>query len=250
MPSVASVNAQIEIKRFGRGSPEMLAAACSGIAAFRDLEAPYVEMNLRGFGASKAVRPNEFQIADYMSDFDAAMDSVKSRQSVIFGYSHAGYFAARYAISRASRVSGLILAEPALYTDPQDLERRARLAEQGDGLGSIDAMLRYVQGGAKSKNVNVANSILKNIQNNDVLAREFRLRAQNPISAAELHRLRMPVLLIGGTESNVRFMVEKGSQDIPNATVWWVRGATHLTLLDAKYSKQISRVVGAFLENL
>lgn len=79
---------------------------------------------------------------------------------------------------------------------------------------------------------------------------EFLVRAENPITDQELCKLRLPVLLIGGTESSVSHMVKRAFNAIPNASVIWITGASHLGLQGEKYASSIARSINCFLEQI
>ncbi|MBR0922205.1 alpha/beta hydrolase [Bradyrhizobium diazoefficiens] len=235
----------------------LLAVACSGAASMLNkVSYPMAEMELRGFGKSR-VEVDRFDLASYMSDFDAGIRQTKMKNSVLLGYSHGGYFTTMYALRNPSKVSALVLIEPALFTERAELEHRAVLAEKGDGVGAIKAMLRYVDretGLDEDRSAAEAKKITDHAQSSVTIAQELRIRAENPISERELGELKMPVLLIGGTESRVADMVIRAASCIPYASVSWVRGAGHLDLLykpgNAKFHDRIAAVINGFMATL
>jgi pimeloyl-ACP methyl ester carboxylesterase len=259
-----SSGAQIEIIGIGDGTPSMLTAKCppgyyySGYgpgAAMLQVEATYADVNLRGFNGSliENIEKADYGLAEYIADFDAAIQKVGAKQPVLFGYSHCGYFTTAYAMAKPGGVRGLILVEPALFTDPSDLEERARLADAGDGKKSIEAMLRYVDpktGLDRAVADRTARRIMGHVQHPKVLSMEFRIRAKNPVKEQDLKALEMPVLLIGGSDSAVRDMVERAAGLIPNASTWWVRGADHLSIMEREFADELSMVVNLFLSKL
>lgn len=236
-------------------APRIMMVACGGGAAMLSkVGVPVAEMQLRGFGQSRV--DADFQLSNYMDDIEAALQQTKMKNSALLGYSHGGYFTTMFALRNPNKVSGLILIEPALFTDRADLEHRANLAERGDSTGAIQAMLSYVDretGLDEDKSAKVAKSIVNQAQSSATIAREFRIRANNPISERDLGELKMPVLLIGGTESRVADMVSKAAAHIPYANVFWVRGAGHLDLLYNKkknFGDQISGSINSFMATL
>lgn len=249
--AVARVPVQIQDLKF-------VAAACADFNALSKVSFPVNQMQLRGYGGS-VVRTTDraaFSLDNYMSDIDVVIGSTEREsgpsRSVLFGYSHAGYFTTAYAIGNPQKVSALILVEPALYTDREELLKRIDLATKEEGLESIEAMLRYVDPGAamRSDARETARSITSNVNSNMTLIEEFRLRADSPISDDSLALLQMPVLLIGGTHSRVNWMVKRAAQAIPYASVAWIRGATHLSLQNEEYADDIASVVNCFAKQL
>lgn len=263
MPAVElaeSRNAKIALRLTAdRGvAPRILMVACSGAGMLARVTYPIAEMQQRGFGKSVIddLAVKNMSLKDYISDFDAAIKTTRAKSPVLLGYSHGGYFTTAYALHNAAAISALILVEPALFTDRAELEHRAALAATGDSDGAIQAMLSYVDrsvGLDRSKSDKMAKAITKEAQSGETLAQEFMIRARNPISARDLAKLTMPVLLIGGTESRVADSVEKAAAAIPYANVAWIRGAGHLDLLwngSAEIGAKVSSVINGFMETL
>jgi pimeloyl-ACP methyl ester carboxylesterase len=256
-----SLDAKIEINTFkGSGDFHIVAAACGNFSALDKLGWPVSQMQLRGFGKSVVTKDQAalFELHSYMADIDSVIDlhaspDNKSQKTVLFGYSHGGYFTTMHALGNPNNVSALILVEPALFTLREDLLDRAKMASEGKGIASIERMLRAVEPkiGLRVQAVNeVAKTIFDNVNDERALANEFRIRAENPITDENLSSLKMPVLLIGGTESHVRSTINRAFHSIPNASVSWVRGATHLDLQDDKYADHISSAVVQFLNHI
>jgi pimeloyl-ACP methyl ester carboxylesterase len=222
--------------------------------SFGALDRPYVSIELRGFGKSvaDAKETKSLSLASYMADFEVAVTATDTPSVTLIAYSHSGYFATAFALHRPESVKALVLIEPALFTDREELERRAELAEKGNGMESISSMLRYVDHGVGRDPEGMrsaAKSILDHSQGDEMLAAEFRIRADNPISERDLASLAMPVLLIGGTASRTSDFVTRAAAVIPCASVRWVRGASHLELVDDKHARTVSGAINEFLAN-
>lgn len=250
MNTVKSDGAVIEYKVLKSGTAVaakegfgMVAAACGDVSALDRLGQPVAVMSLRGYGGSQ-VRGRTEGLDSYLADFDAMLDASGRKRSVLFGYSHAGYFATAYALRRPERVSGLVLVEPALYTDRDELLQRIKAADGGDGMKAVGQMLDYVQ--PEDASDEVAKRILGNVREAENMADEFRIRAEYPLGD-ELGGLSMPVLLVGGSDSKVADFVRRAAQDIPQACVWWVKGAQHR---DLQQAQEISPVVEIFVSQL
>jgi pimeloyl-ACP methyl ester carboxylesterase len=259
---IQSRGASVEV--FTNGAPaagskySLVALACGG-GAFSPLAKlgwPVSEMQLRGYGAGKFESASDKQqanLSDYVGDIDAVVRSAETKQTVLLGYSHGGYFTTAYALANPAKVSGLILIEPALFNNSEELHHRARLAQEGKNEESLEAMLRYVQPdiGLNPEHAERAvKTILQNVNNPRTLANELTVRADNPISEGALAKLNMPVLLIGGTESHVSNIITRFHHVLPTASLWWIRGAEHTSLMSEKFGKQLEAVVNAFMAGL
>ena len=263
---VASEGANLGLNRLtarnGIRGPELVAASHGSVAMSAlnqlSLNQRVNVMDLRGqtIGGGN-VDTESADLPAYLSDIRAVIetigtadDAAKATGRALFGYSNAGYFMTRFALAHPDQVSSLVLVEPALFTDPADLRRRAELAESGKGLSALQEMIQHVGGKAAGKSLPGGDpkQIQKDYANDKALANEFRVRAANPTTDEELAGLKVPTLLIGGTNSAVKDTVTHASKAIPNASVWWVRGANHFTLMSRENAAEIAAVVSTFLE--
>lgn len=255
--SVESVGANVSYQTFGTTTPSkvlpnMLVAACGDASVLSRVSFPYISMDLRGTGGSRvnSIGKETFRLTSYMADFENVIQNSQVRRISLFGYSHGGYFTTAYALAKPKCVSAMVLVEPALFTEREELLRRANLAGNGDAVESLNEMIRYVdpQMGLNIQSaVNMSESIMENYQEAQALAAEFMVRADHPIGKRELASLKMPVLLIGGTESHANYTVKEAAALIPNASVWWIEGANHFDLMSAEYTGEISSIVDLFV---
>lgn len=248
------------------GSGPVLFTECSVETALSAaLPFSFTRMDLRGQGQSliseRAVK--ELELDHFMSDFDAAVGPIKKsvaptrgkgngEQVAFIGYSQSAFFMTHYAALHPQAVSKLVLIEPALYTEREELLKRAEIAERGDGHGAIAAMLRYVDpstGLDAERKASEVQNITSLLQSPELIANVFRLRANNPITSRHTRKLRMPVLLIAGTNSHVKDMVARAATEIEDASVWYVPGATHLDIMGEKYAKSLATVIKTFLDS-
>lgn len=261
--STDSLLGSVEFRQSGaaNGPRSLVAVACAqAFDLFERLSFPVLEMNLRGYGGSRVspvseVQKNDdpFQLSHYMADFDTVLRKGNLKSTALLGYSHSGYFATSYALAKPEKVSALILVEPALFNSREDLLNRAKLAAGGRNEKALMAMLRHVQPsvGLDDKAASaMVKTILENVNDDRTLASEYTVRAENPIEESELKKLEMPVLLIGGKRSHASYTVERLARILPQASVWWVRGAQHIDLMTPKFAQQINKVVSQFLESL
>ncbi len=196
---------------------------------------------------------DQFQLDDYMADFEAVRINNKLEKSAMLGYSHTAFFVGHYAVAMPERVGALVLIEPAFFNDPQELRERARLALEGKHAESLKAMLKLVQPdvAADEALANRATAhIMKSMNNPDALAGELMIRASYPLTEEQLRGISIPILLIGGTKSHANYTIHKMASLQPKAYVWWVEGATHGELMAPQYEEQIARAVDNFLVSI
>ncbi|UXH76111.1 alpha/beta fold hydrolase [Roseateles amylovorans] len=255
---ISSPRADVEVHSHESqtGIWDILAILCDKgvLASLTRLESPFRSINcmqLPGYGKSTFKGSVESATLD---DHLAAMDSVlSSKQTLLYGYSHGGFFTAQYAIKHADKVQALVLVEPALFTASEDLLERAALLDAGKDVESMARMVqRYDTPAAQSEAqvTQVAEQLVKNVNSGSTVAQEFRIRAANAVTEADLAALDMPVLLIGGTRSHASHMVKRAFQAIPHATVSWIEGASHLDLEKPEFAPQIARAIDAFLSSI
>ncbi len=253
---IDSIDGKIGFTELGKtGGVNILAAACSDLEALSLISNPVYKADIRGYGSSTTPNKNQrgYSLQNYIADFDAIFDQTKSKgKKVLLGYSHLGYFTTAYALANPNSIDALVLIEPALFTPQEELLHRVNMAKSS-GEKSIERMLSYVEpqiGMRKKDSDKTVKTIMSNVNSDDTLVEEFLVRAENPITDQDLSKLRMPVLLIGGTDSNVNHMVKRAFNAIPYASVYWVEGASHLELQDKKYAGSIARAINSFTEQI
>lgn len=237
------------------GALRLLALACGNSSFLAKVSQPVAELTLRGFGASK-VSENSMRRASSLSSYNADVDAVLSetesgKNVALLGYSHGGYFATAYTLANPDKINSLVLMEPALFTPRAELLKRASIAEGGDVNESIDLMLNYVAPSATSVRLRQEQTLItKAVQSGTTLAAEYLLRAKSPLTMTQLKTIKQPTLLIGATESAHRSTVERLAKILPNASVWWVRGADHLSLIEERNADEIGSVIETFLRTI
>jgi pimeloyl-ACP methyl ester carboxylesterase len=243
---------------FGRAplSLGIISADCD-VVAFAPLlgeELPFFSMDIRG----QAVRGTEvaedggFTIEDYNADFDAVREYLGLEKIVLHGYSHAGFAAAHYALAHPERVEALILSEPSLFEDRANLYKWAELAEGPESAASIESMLRYVNPQLSAEELRRGVTyIMRSWQSPEMMGKAYRTRADNQLTARDLSNLKVPTLLIGGTESEMNHNIHKTAAAVPFASVWWVQGANHFDLVaKASCAPEIAAVVQRFVQSV
>ncbi|HYG46728.1 MAG TPA: alpha/beta hydrolase [Allosphingosinicella sp.] len=231
----------------------MIAAACGAETEFMmalgdpSMGTSAVLVDLRGTGGSdKPDDVQQYTIGSYTQDMFSVAESIGATNPTLLGYSHFAAVAAQAALSEPSRVSALILVEPAFFIDKEVYERRIRALEQGDMEGALRMTFKFanpkISEQQLSRGVKVAMDYYGN--NPASLLGEFRARANSDLTEARLGEIRVPTLVIGGTKSNLASNVARTARSIPNASMVWIPGADHF-LMD--HDNQVARVISAFL---
>ncbi|HEX7243889.1 MAG TPA: alpha/beta fold hydrolase [Longimicrobiaceae bacterium] len=215
---------------------------------------PVLSMDMRGqiIRGSRVENEDEVTIEQYIADFENVRESLGQEKLAVLGYSPGGFFAAHYALAKPERISALVLAEPAIYTETEDLYQRAELAERGDGVRAMEAMLTYIDPSISPEERNrLANIVVRDWQSPKMLGKVFRLHGDRQLTDSDLAGLsKVPLLLIGGSESPMNFHIKRLAAAVPSAYVWWIQGASHLDLMDPPYAEEIAAVTSRFLDSV
>jgi pimeloyl-ACP methyl ester carboxylesterase len=189
-----------------------------------------------------------YELQNYIGDIATLVEHTR-RRPVLMGYSHTAFFTVHYALENPEKISALILVEPALFNERDELVSRARKALEGDEAGSIQEMLDKVQPDL-GEDPNLAKAytkyVIESTENAHAIGMELLARANHPVSEERLATLKMPVLLIGGTKSHAAYTVHRSATVLPFAYVWWVGGATHMDILGARYTEKVALGINAF----
>ena len=189
-------------------------------------------------------------IKNYIADIDAVRMALKVDKISLFGYSIGSFFLAHYAIANKDKIAALILAEPAILID--DLNKSVDLAFTGNPVDSMRAILHRLDPSLSQKDTaRLARQVAIDWQSPELMGRALELLAKNQLTDKHFSQLNdIPVLLIAGSESHMKSGIERIVCALPSANVWWIKGATHLDLLQGEYSKQIAKVTDQFLDSI
>lgn len=193
---------------------------------------PTLNYSYRGSGQSSIPTSlDQYSVAHYREDTrQLAAQAGLSRFSLV-GYSHGGYFAADYALNYPEQVDALVLVEPALFVDRAKLQDRINLTRQGDGEGAIHLLMKQMMPEMAFNSPEYADlvaAIKKNYPDPIGLAGEWYARATYELAEAELSRMRVPTLVIGGERSWVRENIARAARAIPGAQLVWLDGTHNL----------------------
>jgi len=251
--TVQSVEATIGFDIYGNPSqpPTMLAIACADFDVLVHLAnvAPRTVMHVRGTVRSPANNTGSaFTLAKYMTDANLVISAVQGGSNpptALYGYSHGGYWATRYALAHPSQITSLVLIEPALFTTTAALNARITAAQVSGATEAARLTLEDIAPG-NPDNPTLAASIGAFYQSAPAMAGYLTVRRDNPVTSSELASLAMPVLLIKGGASAVSNMVDQAAALIPNSQVVTIGGANHLTLQTGACAEQVANAIMTF----
>jgi pimeloyl-ACP methyl ester carboxylesterase len=218
------------------------------------------------FGLSERIDPdrwsgaNPYSLDAAVSHLVGVMDELRIQQAVLGGHSSGGLVALKMALEHPDRVQALILADPAVYSNPgiSALASLSRLP-QVDHLGPLTS--RYLKSSipqlvkqsfhdpARFTDADLAEmDITFQVTDWDMALWEYS-KAQGPSDVPQrLGEITMPTLVIVGDDDRVVPMTEheKLAQEIPGATLVTVAQAGHLPFVEQP--DEFMKVVDAWLK--
>jgi pimeloyl-ACP methyl ester carboxylesterase len=189
-----------------------------------------------------------YELENYLGDIETMVEHT-NRRPVLLGYSHTAFFTVHYALRNPEKISALILIEPALFNDREELLSRARKALEGDEQGSMKELLDKVQPDlGEDPNLVQAYTrmVTKFTASSTAIGMELLVRANHPVSAERLSTLRMPTLLIGGTKSHAAYTVQRTATILPFPFVWWIENATHMDIMGEQFTEKVALGINSF----
>ena len=189
-----------------------------------------------------------YELQNYINDIGTLVDHI-GRRPVLMGYSHTAFFTVHYALQNQEKIAAMILVEPALFNEKEELLSRAHKALEGDEAGSIQELLDKVQPDlGEDPNLAAAYTkyVMQSTESGQAIGMELLARANYPVSTEQLASLKMPILLVGGTKSHAAYTIHRTAAALPFAYVWWVAGATHMDILGNLYTNKVAIGINAF----
>ena len=191
--------------------------------------------DLLGYGDSDQPRDSDYSVATQTEMIRGFLDAVGLRETDLMGVSLGGWIALKLAAEHPERVRRLVLVSSAgvgfatsmreTSFSPSNLaELRASLDRQTDRAHLIpEFVLRDVLRHSKAKAWIVRRSMKSALSGRDLLD-------------GKLHRVRMPVLLIWGTNDRIiPFAVAaKMQREIPHAQLVPLEGCGHLAIVECR----------------
>lgn len=210
--------------------------------------------DLRGFGDSSSVDGQAVSMDQYADDIGKLLDHLAIDRAVIGGISLGGYVALSFALRYPLRTSGLILANTRAAADnPAWASFREALVRDVERRGAVAVVENYGDKPFSSTcSTDVKDYVRKMIlrQRPAGLASGTRGMAQRPDRSASLSGIKVPTLVISGTEDAYIPSAEGEAmhRGIAGSTFVDISGGGHLSNIDS--TAAFNDAVEKFLEPL
>ncbi len=210
--------------------------------------------DLRGFGASSRTDGQAVSMDQYADDIVALLDHLKINRTVIGGISLGGYVALSIALRHAQRTAGLILANTRAAADSSDWASfRKALVRDIEQRGAVAVVENY---GDKPFSSSCPAEIKEEVRRMILRQPTTGLvsctlgMAQRPDRSADLPRIKVPTLVISGTEDTYMPSAEAEAMHraIAGSTFVNIPGGGHASNVDS--SAAFNEAVEKFLEPL
>lgn len=220
-----------------------------------------VAPDLRGFGGASAPPhspgASAYSMGIYADDLIAVLDQVGARRAVVCGLSMGGYIVFELLRRHPERIRALVLcdtkAEPDTAEGRKVRDEQAGLAER-EGVGAVvDRLLPKLLGKSTQKTQpELVTEVREVILRSSVSGFAGALRAMRdrPDSTPDLSGIRVPTLVIGGSEDEIipPAVMQAMTAAIPGARFESIKSAGHMAPLEQPLA--VGRVLGDFLETL
>jgi pimeloyl-ACP methyl ester carboxylesterase len=255
---------ELAVEVAGRGHPVVLIHGwgvdrrmwAHQIAAFRR-HFTTVTYDRRGCGQTTAT-------ADYMlelEDIDTILDELKLKAAGILGMSQGGRLAMRYALTRPSRVTGLVLQGAPLDDPPLPLAgdacvlplvRYAEMLRRGDRAAvarELSAHPLMSAGERRTQAQAEIDAMLKDYRGEDLLRSAVTPAEQEPLFASDLTAIHARTLVITGSNELLwlRRVADRIARNIYGARRRVIRGGGHF--VNMTHIGDYNRCVIEFLVN-
>jgi pimeloyl-ACP methyl ester carboxylesterase len=162
--------------------------------------------DLRGFGGSKPTDGRAVSMDEYADDVVAVLDHLRIGEAVVGGISLGGYVALSLALRHPGRVSGLVLANTRAGPDNPDWASfREALVRDIEARGPCAVVENYADKPFRTDCPEEIKRYVREMilgQRAEGLASATRGMMQRPDRMPALGAIRVPTLIVSGTEDN------------------------------------------------
>jgi pimeloyl-ACP methyl ester carboxylesterase len=255
---------ELAVEVAGRGNPVVLVHGwgvdrrmwAHQAAAFRR-HFTTISYDRRGCGQSTAPADHALEL----EDIDAILDELKLKATGIVGMSQGGRVAMRYAMTRPSRVTGLVLQGAPLDDAPAPLAadasvlpiaRLTDLLRRGDRAGVARELSQHPLMSAGERRTQAQaeiDAMLKDYRGEDLLRFSTTPAEIEPLRAADLAVIQSPTLVITGSNELLwlRRVADRIARNIYGARRRVIRGGGHF--VNMTHIGDYNRCVVEFLVN-
>jgi pimeloyl-ACP methyl ester carboxylesterase len=255
---------ELAVEVAGRGHPVVLVHGwgvdrrmwAHQAAAFRR-HFTTITYDRRGCGESTALADHALEL----EDLDAILDELKLKSAGIVGMSQGGRVAMRYALSRPSRVTGLVVQGAPLDDAPAPLAgdasvlpiaRLTDLLRRGDRTTLARELSQHPLMNAGERRTQAQaeiDAMLKDYRGEDLLRFSAQPAEVDPLRAADLAAIQAPTLVITGSNELLwlRRIADRIARNIYGARRRVIRGGGHF--VNMTHIGDYNRCVVEFLVN-
>lgn len=260
---VRTGSGELAVEIAGRGQPVLLIHGwgvdrrmwAHQLAAFRR-QFTTVTYDRRGCGQTSA--PADYTLE--LEDIDTVLDELKLRTAGLVGMSQGGRLAMRYAITRPSRVTGLVIQGAPLDDTPLPLStddavlplaRFAELLRRGDRAALVRELAAHplMSAGEHRTQVQAEIDAMTRDYRGEDLMRGSSSSEEQPLYAADLSGIQARTLVITGSNELMwlRRMADRMARNIRGARRRVIRGGGHF--VNMTHIGDYNRCVVEFLIN-
>jgi 3-oxoadipate enol-lactonase len=225
------------------------------IEGLRDV-ADVIAPDLRGFGSNTDV-PEKMLMEDYAAEVKALLDKERTGRVVLCGLSMGGYVAMAFMEAWPNKVHGLILSNTRATADTPEA-RQGRLDTAANAFskgvpviarGMVTKLLSQRTQRERPDLVRWLETMMAR-QPAAGVAAASRGMAERPDRMALLSKIRVPTLIISGSEDELMPLPtsQAMAERIPHSDLVVITGAAHLPNLEAPV--QFNTLVRVFLRSL
>jgi pimeloyl-ACP methyl ester carboxylesterase len=262
--SVRTGAGELAVEVCGRGNPVVLVHGWGvdrrmwthQVAAFRR-HFTTVSYDRRGCGQTTAPSDHALEL----EDIDAILDELKLKATGIVGMSQGGRVAMRYAMTRPTRVTGLVLQGAPLDDTPLPLAadtsvlplaRLSDLLRRGDRTTLARELSQHPLMNAGERRTQAQaeiDAMLKDYRGEDLLRFTATPAETDPLRAADLAAIHAPTLVITGSNEILwlRRIADRIARNIHGARRRVIRGGGHF--VNMTHIADYNRCVVEFLVN-
>ena len=262
--AVRTGTGDLAVEVSGRGKPVVLIHGWGvdrrmwmhQVSAFRR-QFTTISYDRRGCGETTAPADHALEL----EDLDTLLDELKLSAAGIVGMSQGGRVAMRYAMTRPSRVTGLVLQGAPLDDTPSPLaaddsllplQRLAELLRRGDRDSLVRELCRHplMNAGLRRTQAQAEiDAMLKDYRGEDLLRLAAQPSESDPLRAADLAVIQAPTLVITGSNELLwlRRTADRIARNIYGARRRVIRGGGHF--VNMTHIGDYNRCVVEFLVN-
>ncbi len=203
--------------------------------------------DLRGFGQS-AAHATSYQLADYVSDLEELVASLKLARFTLVGHSMGGKIALAYAAQQPPGLERLVLVAPSPPSPEPipDGERARLLTTHGQREAAEQTLAKIIAQSLPT--TSQAQAVADNLRSDPAAWRTWLQQGSREDIAASVGTISIPTLVVSGDEDETipRLLIEREVMPhLSNGRLVRVAGSSHLLPLEAPIA--LGNLISTFL---